>query len=160
MKYITLIFFAQICISCNQNSNRDQAPATDPVNVGNFDWLLGSWVRTNDQEGNLTYEHWTRNSGTEYIGLGCTLQDGDTIFKEHLRLVKSDDIWNFEVTGINESPTSFLVIRQAEYRFACENMNNEFPTNIEYSFQDSVLYARISGGENEISFLFEKIPVK
>lgn len=47
----------------------------------NFDWLCGNWVRTNDEEGYRTYENWMKNSNTEYIGLGCTLQDGDTVLK-------------------------------------------------------------------------------
>jgi len=160
MKYVPLILFALLSMSCNQNSKRDQDPAKDPDPVANFDWLLGSWLRTNDQEGNLTYEHWTKNSSTEYSGLGCTLHKGDTVFKEYLRLFKTEEYWNFEVVGVNEHPTNFPVIRQTENSFICENRNNEFPKIIHYALRDSILTARISDDETGISFLFERIQMK
>ncbi len=150
MKYITLILLALISISCSQRANSDV----------NFEWLLGSWLRTNDQEGNLTYEHWKKNSDTEYTGLGCTLHKGDTIFKEQLKLYRADDMWKLEVSGVNENPTSFLMISHTESSFECENKNNEFPKNIAYSMQDDLLYARIFDDDTEITFLFEKMELK
>lgn len=122
----------------------------------NFDWLCGSWVRINDEEGYRTYENWTKNSFTEYLGLGCTLQDGDTVFKENLRLLKTGDEWNLEVTGVNENPTLFLLVNRTGNGFICENKHNEFPKLIEYSRQDSLLVAKISGGDTEISFHFKR----
>jgi len=162
MKYLILGLIALISISCNQKRDRGQAlsgdPATkDPATVDNFDWLVGSWKRSNDQKGKLTYEHWTRTSDTEYTGLGCTLHDSDTVFKEHLRLVKTGANWNLEVTGVNKNPTNFPVIQQDENSFECENRNNEFPKIIQYALRDSLLIARISGDDSEIIFRFEKL---
>jgi hypothetical protein len=128
--------------------------------MDNFDWLIGSWLRANDQEGNLTYEHWIKNSGTEYTGLGCTLHKGDTIFKEHLRLIRTGENWNLEVSGVNETPTLFLMTRHAENSFECENKNNEFPKNIAYSLHDSLLYARVFDNDTEITFIFERTGFK
>ena len=122
----------------------------------NFDWLIGTWERTNDEEGYRTYENWTKNSLTEYLGWGCTLQDGDTVFKENLRLIKADGEWNLEVTGVNENPTLFLLVNRKDNGFICENKLNDFPKLIEYSGQDSLLTAKISDGDTEISFHFKR----
>ena len=150
MKYLTLILFALINISCSQRANSDV----------NFDWLIGSWLRNNDQESNLTYEHWIKNSDTEYTGLGCTLHKGDTVFKEHLSLIRTGDNWMLEVSGVNENPTPFLMISHTESSFECENKQNEFPKNIAYSMEDDLLYARIFDEDTEITFLFEKMELK
>ena len=139
MKKITGILIILLSMSCSQKN----------ITRHDFDWLIGSWIRTNDKEGNITYEHWTKISSVEYKGLGCTLQNSDTIFKEQLRLIK-----------INENPTLFLLTNQTENSFASENEFNEFPKIIEYSVHDKVLLAKISDGDTEISFTFEKNNVK
>ena len=121
-----------------------------------FDWLTGKWKRTNDQEGRATYEYWTKNASTEYIGLGFTLRGHDTIFMEHLRLYKRTGEWVFEITGVNEHPTLFPLEHHSEQSFRCGNPGNEFPKHIEYYLEEKVLNAKISGGGNEILFTFEK----
>jgi len=136
-----------LSLSCSQKN----------ITQDDFDWLIGSWIRTIDKEENITYESWSKISNIEYKGLGCTLRKSDTIFKEHLRLIKINENWSFEVTGVNENPTLFLVTEQTENSFVCENKINEFPKIIEYSLQDNVLLAKISDGDTEISFPFEKI---
>jgi len=141
MKITVLTLILLISFSCSSN---------------HFDWLCGSWVRTNDEEGYRTYEHWIKNSNTEYIGLGCTLQDGDTVFKENLRIIKTGKEWNLEVSGVNENPTLFLLINRTDNSFICENKLNEFPKLIEYSIEDSLLLAKISGGDREVSFSFQR----
>jgi len=147
MKKLTGILIILLSMSCTQKNITRQ----------NFDWLTGSWIRTNDKEGNITYEHWTKISSVEYKGLGYTLQNGDTIFKEQLRLIKTNKEWSLEVSGVNENPTLFLLTNQTENSFFSENEFNEFPKIIEYSVDDVVLLAKISDGNTEISFLFKKI---
>jgi hypothetical protein len=51
-------------------------------------------------------------------------------------------------------------MKHAEDSFTCENKNNEFPKMIEYSMQDQLLLAKISGGDTEILFSFEKLGPK
>ena len=150
MKKITGILIILLSMSCSQKN----------ITRHNFDWLIGSWIRTNDKEGNITYEHWTKISSVEYKGLGCTLQNSDTIFKEQLRLFKINEKWSLEVSEVNENPTLFLLTNQTENSFASENEFNEFPKIIEYSVDGNVLLAKISDGNTEISFIFEKNNVK
>jgi hypothetical protein len=120
-----------------------------------FDWLIGSWERTNNTEGTKTYEYWYKNSNTEYIGLGCTLKRSDTVFKEDIRLYKQDESWNFEVVGVNETPTIFKIISKKEGGFTCENKVNDFPKIIRYALENDQLIAVISDDSNEIPFIFK-----
>lgn len=121
-----------------------------------FDWLLGSWERTNDSEGNKTYEYWTKKSNTEYIGFGCTLKNKDTVFKENIHLIKEKEQWIFKVTGVNEAPTLFPISSLTETSFTCKNPENEFPKQIIYSSEERSLKAIISANDTQISFLFKK----
>jgi hypothetical protein len=146
MKNLIGILIILISLSCSQKK----------ITAHNFDWLIGSWMRTNDKDGQITYEHWKKNSDLEYKGLGCTIQNNDTIFKEQLRLFKMNETWIYEVTGVNENPTRFQLTNQTDNSFESENEFNEFPKIIEYSLNDDVLHAKISDEETEISFSFEK----
>ena len=159
MKNPVFILMILISFSCSQN-NRDQSLSKNFAASYNFDWLNGSWIRSNDEEGNSTYEHWMKISATEYSGSGCTLRGGDTIFNEGLRLIKTGEEWSLEVTGVNEDPTLFLIINHTDSSFECENKINEFPKLIEYSVHKDILLAKISDEENEISFSFTKLPLE
>lgn len=121
-----------------------------------FDWLIGSWQRTNNTEGTKTYEYWYKNSNTEYIGLGCTLKRSDTVFKEDIRLYKHDEIWNFEVVGVNKTSTTFKLISKNDGSFICENKTNDFPKTIHYALENKTLIAVISDGSNKIPFIFKE----
>lgn len=124
----------------------------------NFSWLLGSWQRINDKEGQQTFEHWKQASNELYLGMGCTLKDGDTIWKEDIRLRKVEKKWYFEVTGQGEDQaTSFILTEINDKSFICKNPENEFPKVISYKESATGLIAEISGGGPHILFEFNKI---
>lgn len=126
--------------------------------TNSFDWLLGKWQRSNEQKGRETFEYWEKKNNSEYSGFGFTLQKKDTIWKENIRLIKSGEGWNFEVTGEGETnPTRFKLTSIEKEEFSCENKENEFPKNIIYSKNGDTLVAIISGGNMEIPFEFEKV---
>lgn len=127
-----------------------------PTSQSPHDFLLGSWERTNDQEGRNTYEIWTKKE-KEYSGLGYTLSAGDTIFKEQLRLFKEDTSWILEVSGVNESPTPFVITSFTTHSFVAHNPENEFPKTIKYSYFDDTITATISDEETEIPFIFWRV---
>ena len=125
----------------------------------NFDWLLGSWKRTNDQAGLQTFEHWKKIGEEELLGSGYTLKESDTVWQESIRLRKIEDVWNFEVTGQNEEkPTVFKLSKIELESFTCENKANEFPKKIRYAKVEKGLNAVISGDGKVILFQFVKIP--
>lgn len=144
-----LCFF--LFFSCQNNTYKKSD--NEPV-LKNLNWLPGHWERINDDAGKHTFEIWEKESEQVYRGFGYTLMEEDTIFKEHLRILFKDGKVNYEVTGVNESPTDFGFIGQSEYAFACENPENEFPNRIEYIYQNDTIFSTIMGGPNSIIFVF------
>lgn len=132
-----------------------------PTSEENFDWLIGQWQRTNDGAGKQTFEQWSKINESEYVGLGCTLQGVDTVFKENIKLIKSKDGWHLHVLQKNAaSPTTFVVTKMDASSFVCENAENDFPKMIHYTFAGDKMIATISGGGNEIPFTFERVSEK
>jgi len=141
------IFVLTILLVCTCGKSKEET---------SLDWMLGSWELTNNSQGTKTYESWTKKSKDEYIGLGCTLKDKDTVFKESLSIIKINNIWNYKVVGVNDAPTLFKFISNTTNSFTCENPQNEFPKKISYSFDGEHLKAIISDSTNEIPFLFKQ----
>lgn len=157
MRIRFFLLFLLLCLPFNHNGGIKHSFAEETLLSSEFDWLLGDWKRMNDRPGRSTFEHWTRISSSEYRGLGYTLRNGDTIFKEHIKLHLDKGKWIFEVSGVNEDPTLFLVTRKAKSSFTCENDKNEFPKYIEYYLDGRKLKARIYGDGQEVEFSFEKL---
>ena len=145
---LIIVFLIILTVSCKNNSIESKQ---------NFDWILGSWIRTNEKENRLTFENWEKQNELEYIGFSFTLQNNDTVWEENVKLVKKDVNWSFNVTGKGESkPTKFKIIKIEKQKFVCENQQNDFPKTIEYSKKGDFLYATISGNDMKVIFDFEK----
>lgn len=124
---------------------------------GAFDWLLGSWQRGNDEAGRQTFEHWEKINPMSYRGLGFTMVEDDTVWKENIALREADGTWRFEVTGKGASqPTIFNVSGIGDTDFICKNPQNEFPKKIVYRLGGDSLKAVISGGGDQVVFTFGK----
>ena len=146
-----LLLFAFI-ILFNQCSIGDEKTVTS----GEFEYMLGSWERSNDGQGQSTFEIWAKDHANSYSGLGFTLQNGDTVFKEEMQIIKRAGNWQLEVSGVNEGITSFLISSHDSSSFSSNNIKNEFPKMIEYSIENNLLKARVSDNTREILFTFEK----
>lgn len=116
------------------------------------DFLVGYWNRTNNNPGSLTYEIWD----TDFTGIGFTMQQSDTVFKEILSIVKINDTLVLKVEGVNETPTLFKFTEQSETSFTCENPENEFPKKIRYFMDGDLLKAVISANKDSVEFAFQK----
>ncbi len=116
------------------------------------DFILGNWTRLNDAKGKTTYEIWN----TDFTGIGFTMQDKDTVFKEILSIVELDGNLVYKVEGVNEEPSLFTFTEQTKNSFRCENPDNEFPKVIEYVLEDDQLKAVISAGDDSVEFLFAR----
>lgn len=148
-----------ICVSCTQTNSAlftQEIETTAKMQIAyNFDWLLGKWKRSNESAGKHTFEIWEKVNDTEYFGVGYTLQDGDTISHEEIKLIKVNNRWDFIVTLPEEKdPIAFKGISQSANHYICENPQNDFPTKIRYWRTGNVLHASISGDEMEIPFEF------
>ncbi|MFT4576646.1 MAG: hypothetical protein ACI9SI_001576 [Polaribacter sp.] len=137
-----LFIFCLILISSCKTENK--------VQKTNF--ILGNWERLNDKEGKKTYEIWK----ADYTGLGITLKDNDTIFKEILSIVFIKDTLTLKVEGVNETSILFKFTSQTDTSFVAENPTHDFPTKIKYWLEDNQLKAHVSNKEFEISFVFKK----
>ena len=113
---------------------------------------MGDWIRVNDKEGAFTYETWNSN----LKGLGYTLKEKDTTFKETLSIVTIKDTLFLKVKGVNENPTLFKFTQQTNTSFVCENKKNEFPKMIKYYLENDQLKAIVAADEFKIEFIFER----
>lgn len=131
---------------------------TSKVISHNFDYLLGSWKRTDDEAGNQTYESWRKDSDTKYIGQSYTLNGTDTISQEYMTISKPSEMWMLGVQIPSEpTETMFSLKTMDANSFEFESQENEFPNLIKYEAMEGRLDAAISGGDMVIPFTFEKI---
>lgn len=140
-----------ILLTCNNNKNA--------INTNqNFDWLIGNWQRTNEEEGLVTFENWYKVNDTLYIGHGFTIDNTDTVWQENIKLIQQNNHWNFEVSGINEKKaTIFISTKLNKNSFIVENEHNDFPKLISYSKEGDFLRATIESGSVIVPFHFKKI---
>ena len=153
MKYLTVVLIVLFTISCSKQIKKQ---INNVEGIKSVDWITGNWVRVNDDKNRSTFEHWNKVSEKEYNGLGYTLEQADTVFKENLRILQNDGHWYLEVTGVNENPTTFKFLDQSDSSFVSENKENEFPNKIDYSRKHNKLTAIISDDSISISFIFNK----
>ncbi|PWG04198.1 hypothetical protein [Polaribacter aquimarinus] len=143
MKSIVLFCLLFILISCKEEKKEVQNPS----------FLIGEWIRTNNKKESITYEFWK----SDFTGLGYTLKNKDTAFKEVLSIVKINDTLHLEVKGVNENPTLFKFTNQTDTSFVCENPINEFPKKIKYILDRKQLKATVSSDDFVIDFVFDKL---
>ncbi|WP_298884607.1 hypothetical protein [uncultured Polaribacter sp.] len=115
-------------------------------------FLVGDWVRINDKKGSTTYEKWDAN----LKGIGYTLTEKDTTFKEILSIINLKDSLYLKVEGVNEKPTLFKFTHVTDTSFICENKQNDFPKKINYFLKNNQLNAIVSADDFKIEFVFNK----
>ena len=141
MKKILLILITVFIFSCKNEKTKPTKP--------NF--IIGNWIRINNKKGSVTYETWNKN----LKGLGYTLKEKDTAFKEKLSFVTLKDTLFLKVEGVNETPTLFRITNQTDTSFVAENKNNEFPKKILYYKDGQFLKAEVSSEDFKIEFIFK-----
>lgn len=123
-----------------------------------FDWLLGKWQRINDKPGRTTFENWEKASDSAYHGVGFTLQNGDTLSQEIMKIVKTNGKWNLFVKTPKEK--EFIRFEMAKIQadnFECKNDTLDFPKLIKYWKNGNRIQALVSGDSLELSFDFKRI---
>lgn len=151
-----IIFLIILSISSCKKTNHTESNQKDSDKT-HFDWLVGSWIRMNDEDSKKTYESWRKKSSSEYLGVSYTLLNKDTVWKENVKLSKSNNIWSFAVKGMEDkNPTVFTLSKMDSLSFAFENKNNSFPKLIEYKKNGDKFKAVVSGDDMVIPFEFER----
>lgn len=161
-KVLILTIIGILIISCNQkNKSKTESKNSETeikAEIQNFDWLIGKWKRNNEEEGKETFENWKKISKTEYYGIGFTMQNGDTIKQEKIKIVKSNGKWNLIVKVPEETESiTFKMAKIETEKFTCTNDSLDFPKRIEYWKNGDKINALVSGDELEIPFEFERL---
>lgn len=150
-----LVWVLTLLLSCLLATGCITTTAQSHKTDGTFEWLVGTWLRTNDTAQHTTYEIWRQTDYDTYRGWGCTLNmQGDTIFKEEMSITKNAKTWVLTVSGVNEAPTAFEMIVVKDQSFTCQNQQNPFPKNIHYEKHLEQLHASISDDVRKIDFYF------
>ncbi len=143
-------------LSCTSTSTKKKDSPNE--NPENFDWLLGKWKRLNEEMDKETFENWHKISLTEYSGIGFTMQNGDTIKQERIRIIKQNETWNL-VVKIPDEPESivFPITELKIDNFTCTNDSLDFPKKIKYWKEGSNINALVAGDSLRIDFEFERM---
>lgn len=142
MRLIILFTCCFIFFNCD-NTSKTKKPA----------WLHGNWIRINDKPDKITYEFWK----DDFSGIGFTLKEKDTVFKETLNIITKNDSLYLQVTGVNEKPTLFKFTQQTDSSFTAENKLNKFPKMITYWKENNFLKAKVANDEFSVDFIFKKM---
>ena len=142
MKLLLITFCFLLIFSCQKEKTLTPKPT----------FLIGDWVRVNDKEDSMTYETWNAN----LKGVGYTLKEKDTVFKETLSIVNVRDTLFLKVTGVHKNAIFFKFTHQTASSFTCENAKNEFPKIIKYSLEKKQLKAIVSANDFKIDFIFNR----
>lgn len=121
-----------------------------------FDWITGDWVRINANDDLITTESWKKLSDSIYSGQGISTKNGETIFREDLRIIRKTDHWVYEVVGVNVDTTNFIISSFSSNSFKAGNSENPFPKNIAYKYENEKLVAEISDDHKKIVFEFKR----
>ncbi|WP_164675178.1 DUF6265 family protein [Anditalea andensis] len=156
MKQLYIIFILSV-LSCGGKGNDGNLAVAVAVAETDFDWLLGSWERMNDEGENFTYETWLKIDSSTYHGVGHTLLNADTVWQEEMRLVNIAGRWNLEVFSKGDTAaTVFSLTDITPEAFTSQNAENDFPKQIKYYRNEEYLKAIVSGEGMEISFDFKR----
>jgi len=136
MKY-SLLFLLLIVLFSSCTQNKPELSDKTALELNNeeeqrFDWLIGNWLRTNEDTDKVTYEKWVLITPFHYAGEGYTLDEssGDTVSAEKMHLMYKDEEWSLAVISPNEvgtDTTSFALTAFDSVSFRCYNLVNEFP---------------------------------
>lgn len=152
MKYLAVILMITVLTQVAQAQTSVPASAIEKLG-----WLEGTWVRTSLKPGRTGSESWVKKSPTEWRGLGFTLQDKDTLFVEHMKLVVFENTPAF-VADVpeNKGLVYFKFTATSDHTFTCENATHDYPKKIVYTRKDNTLKVTISGNGKSSDFHFER----
>ena len=129
----------------------------DAQEVSPFKWLIGTWERVDSRPGETSEEKWSQVPGGMLEGIGLTIKGGDTVFVEHLKILKRGDCYYYSANvSHNPAPVLFQIIEFDADSFASENPDHDFPKTITYRLEGHLLYVTIGDSQKQIPFRFKK----
>lgn len=113
-----------------------------------FAWLAGSWVH--ERDGSLSEEHWTAPRAGSMLGVARTIEGGETVHHEAMRIEVDGAKVVLVATPKGQPTASFTLVASGARRASFANETHDFPQRITYWVtDDGRLHARIEGREGE-----------
>ncbi|MCU0415083.1 MAG: DUF6265 family protein [Ignavibacteriaceae bacterium] len=104
----------------------------------------GTWKMISDKI--EYYEEWRLINVSELIGIGFSIEEGDTVLSEELYVKKFADKWAYVALPVNQTITLFALTEYSENKFIFENEEHDYPQKIIYEFTaDGKLNAATEG---------------
>lgn len=127
------------------------------IDASHFDWLVGTWERTNGKPGTKTIETWEKLDHKTYKAISLVLNNKDTLYKEHCTIKKEGDYYYY-IADVpqNPYPIKFKIVEFTDQSFKAVNPQHDFPKEITYKVSDNKIIASISGGNKQVDYNFEK----
>jgi len=122
-----------------------------------FKGLTGKWQRNIPNSKKVSYEEWELNDRVLH-GHGFVIEKQDTVFQEQLKIFEENgNIYYSAFVPENEGETRFELsgISNGVYRF--ENPSHDFPTYIQYKWNEKKLFATVGNDRTSVDFEFTRI---
>ena len=115
--------------------------------LDDFQWLLGQWKSTESTR--VTTETWTRESTTQWNGVGSVVDstDHEMVFTESLMLAESEKgIVYSALPQQNSEPTHFSLSNCLDNDLIFSNPTHDFPKSLRYQLKSPTeLLVTVSG---------------
>ena len=144
---VGLIIF--VLSSCYRPSARESMQDVQQLN--------GKW---SSSESVLFNEFWQIKSDTLLLGMGYSLQDNDTVFKEGLKIFYHDGhVFYGAKVGDSDQFTLFKLTEARKNSWVFENHEHDYPNIIIYEIDKDrlVAYTTNSNGNKKIEFIMKRI---
>jgi hypothetical protein len=119
------------------------------------EWLAGAWSH---EEGDIwSNEVWSPLRSDVMLGFNRSGKDGETLFWEHMWIVKEDDGGvAFWAVSADEKPVRFELVVSMDKEVVFENPAHDYPQRIHYWREGKTLKAEISmmDGSKPVQFSF------
>lgn len=111
------------------------------------DWLAGCWSSRPDSAapGLVMTECWTDAGGGLMLGVGRSVEPGEEVFFEQLRIVSAGDTWTYVAAPHGAEETRFVLQEQGETWVLFSNPAHDFPQQIRYERAGRKLEVNIRG---------------
>jgi len=126
------------------------ASAADPAQH-DLDWLAGCWITADES----SQEVWVVDGDNSLIGFSVALGADKVQFYEVMSIKLNDDgLWIYTAHPSGQASASFIAVETNENSVVFTNPDHDYPQQINYRREGSLLYASVSllGGDNSNSF--------
>lgn len=150
-KYLYLILAGVLAASCYR--------PTASESFQDLKVLVGTW---NARSGVQFNEQWTYENDSLMLGLGFSMKEADTVFKEHLSIIlKPDSLYYGALVDHNKEYVYFKLAKATRNEWVFENSGHDYPNVIRYLVsKDSLLQVATTNmrGNKKIEFNMVRRP--